>query len=93
MHYITIDDAVQKIVRLGQGLLPAKSTLRVPSGYFPSIWLIVTCWQYVGNNECTLTPAYHWAQVSPKTNVLADLLSWIILKQGASYLIHYLDDF
>ena len=26
-------------------------------------------------------------------NVLADLLSWIILKQGATFLLHYLDDF
>ena len=26
-------------------------------------------------------------------NVLADLLSWIILKEGATFLLHYLDDF
>ena len=63
LQYITINDAIQKIVQLGQRLY------------------IDTCLPF-------------GLKSAPKLfNILADLLSWIILQQKASFLLHYLDDF
>ena len=95
LHYITIDDAIQKIVQLGQGSLLAKIDIQSAFRLLP-----------IHPTDRPLL-AMHWKQglyidtclpfglrLAPKLfNILADLLSWIILKRGASFLLHYLDDF
>ena len=89
LQYITIDDAIQKIIKLGQGSLLKKLTFRVPSGiHLTYHHLLATHWKKRLYIDICLA---FWLRSAPKLlNILTDLL---ISKQGAFSLIHYLDNF
>ena len=95
LHYITIDDAIQKIVQMGQGSLLAKIDIQSAFRLLPihptDRPLLAMRWKQ-GLYIDTCLP--FGLRSAPKLfNILADLLSWIISKRGASFLLHYLDDF
>ena len=95
MTYVTIDDAISRIVDLCPGSLLAKidirSAFRVIPVYPADRHLLAMKW---GNGVLIYTCLPFGLRSAPKLfNNMADLLAWILLNQGVSYLIHYLDDF
>ena len=95
MSYITIDDAIKRILMLGPGTLLAKidikSAFRLVPVHPADRHLLAMEWRSgVFINTCLP----FGLRSSPKLfNILADLLAWILEHQGVSYLLHYLDDF
>ena len=95
LSYITIDDAINKILELGPNTLLAKLDIKSAFRLLPvhpaDRHLLAMEWQksiYVD----TCLP--FGLRSAPKLfNILADLLSWIIVQRGVSFSIHYLDDF
>ena len=95
MVYVTIDDAISKILSLGPGTLLAKidiqSTFRLIPVHPADRHLTAMEWDGKVLIDTYLPFGLHSA---PKLfNNMADLLAWILKNQGVSYLIHYLDDF
>ena len=66
LHYIIIDDAIQKMVKLGPGSLLTKIDIQCAFRLLPIHPLIVTCWPYAGNKDRVLTPAYHLGSGQPQ---------------------------
>lgn len=95
MQYITVDDAVHKILSLGHGALLAKidikSAFRLVPVHPTDRHLLAMEW----NNQVYVDTCLPFGlRSAPKLfNLLADLLAWILRKQGVSYVIHYLDDY
>ena len=83
------------MVKLGPGSLLAKIDIQSAFRLLPIHPLIITCWPYAETKTMYWHLLYHLGLGQPQKlfNILADLLSWIILKQGASSLLHYLDNF
>lgn len=95
MSYITIDNAIEKIVALGPGTLLAKidvkSAFRLLPVHPSDRHLLAMEWKE-GIFIDTCLP--FGLRSAPKLfNVLADLLEWVAGQQGVSSLLHYLDDF
>ena len=95
MSYISVDDAIQQIVTLGQGTLLAKIDIKSAFRLIPvhpaDRHLLAMEWQGTVYIDTCLPFGLRSA---PKLfNVLADLLEWILLNQGVTFLMHYLDDF
>ena len=95
LSYITVDIAVQHILSLGPGSLLAKldvkSAFRLLPVHVADRHLLAMRW----NDQIYIDTCLPFGlRSAPKLfNVLADLLSWILMQQGISPLIHYLDDF
>ena len=95
MSYITIDDAIERIVALGPGTLLAKidvkSAFRLIPVHPADRHLLAMEWKG-GIFIDTCLP--FGLRSAPKLfNLVADLLAWITEEQGVSSLLHYLDDF
>ena len=95
ISYITIDDAISKILTLGSGALMAKIDIRNAFRLVPvhpaDRHLLAMRWRD-GIFIDTCLP--FGLRSSPKLfNILADLLAWILVHQGITVLLHYLDDF
>ena len=76
--------------RLITGKIDIQSAFRLLPIHLIDRHLLAICWKQRLYSDTCLP---FWLRSAPKLfNVLADLLSWIILKQGASSLLHYLDD-
>ena len=95
MTYITIDDAITKILTLGSGTLLAKidikSAFRLMPVHPADRHLLAMEWKSGVFIDACLP---FGLRSSPKLfNILADILAWILEQQGVSYLLHYLDDF
>ena len=95
LTYITVDDAIQKILELGPNTLLAKADIKSAFRLIPvhpaDRHLLGMEWQ---KNIFIDTCLPFGLRSAPKLfNTLADLLSWIIIQRGCTYLIHYLDDF
>ena len=95
LHYVTIDEAIDKIAQLGNGSLLAKIDIRSAFRLLPihpaDCHLLAMRW----NNSLYIDTSLPFGlRSAPKLfNILADLLSWIIHIKGVSFCIHYLDDF
>ena len=95
IKYIMIDNAIQEILKLGRGTMLAKidiqSAFRLLPVHPKDRHLLGMPWTdgiYI--ETCLL----FGLRSAPKLfNVMADLLAWILQKQGVSELLHYLDDF
>ena len=95
MTYITIDNAISKVLRLGPGTLLAKLDIRNAFRLMPvhsaDRHLLAMEWKS-GIFIDTCLP--FGLRSSPKLfNILADFLAWILEHQGVSCILHYLDDF
>ncbi len=95
MKYVTIDDAIQKILTLGRGALLAKIDIKSAFRLIPvhpnDRHLLAMEW----NDQVFIDTCLPFGlRSAPKLfNIMADLLAWILKHQGVSYLIHYLDDY
>ena len=95
LDYITIDDAIQHIMKFGRETLISKvdikSVFKLLRAYPGDRYLLGMQWKdrlFID----TCLPFGLWS--SPKLyNILADLLSWILQQKGVTPLFHYLDDF
>ena len=95
LTYITVDTAINQILTLSPGTLLAKvdirSTFRLLSVYPVDSHFLVMHWNkqlYI--DTCLLFGLWSAPNLS---NILADLLTWILNQQGISPVLHYLDDF
>ena len=93
--YITIDTAIQEILRLGKGTMLAKidvkSAFRLMPVHPMDRHLLGMSWTD-GIYIDTCLP--FGLRSAPKLfNIMADLLAWILKQQGVSEVLHYLDDF
>ena len=95
LSYVTIDDAILSIIKLGAGTALAKIDIKNAFRLLPvhpsDRHLLTMKWRgYVYIDHCIP----FGLRSAPKLfNILADLLSWIAQTAGVSYLIHYLDDY
>lgn len=95
LQYVTIEDAINQVLKLGQGSLLAKVDIKSAFRLLPvhpaDRHLLQMAWDdsiYVD----TCLP--FGMRSAPKLfNVAADLLQWGMQQQGVSYIMHYLDDF
>ena len=97
MSYISVDDAMQRVVTLGCGTLLAK--IDIKSAFR------LTCIPVHPADRHLLAMEWKGAiyvdtclpfglRSAPKLfNIMADLLEWILLHQGVSSVFHYLDDY
>ena len=95
MSYISVDDAIQKIISLGRGTLLAKIDIKSAFRLIPvhpaDHHLLAMEWRGATYIDTCLPFGLRSA---PKLfNVLADLLEWILLHLGVSVLPHYLNDY
>ena len=86
--WITLHYNIQKIVQLGHGSLLVFRLLLI---HLTDHHLLAMHWKQRLYIDTCLPFGFRFA--SKLFNILADLLSWIILQQGASFLLHYLDNF
>ena len=95
MSYITTDDAVRKIVQLGPGSLLAnidsKSAFRLIPVHPADRHLLAMLWR--GSLYIDMCLPFDLRSAPRLFNILADLLEWILTDQGATFILHYLDDF
>ena len=95
LSYITVDTAIQHILSLGPGSLLAKldvkSAFRLLPVHVADRHLLAMRW----NNQIYIDTCLPFGlRSAPRLfNVLADLLSWILMQHGILPLVHYLDDF
>ncbi|XP_065918904.1 uncharacterized protein [Dysidea avara] len=95
LNYITIDTAIKHILMLGPGTLLAKLDIKNAFRLLPihpaDRHLLTMRW----NNHLYIDTCLPFGlRSAPKLfNILADLLTWLLERQGVSPVIHYLDDF
>ena len=95
MKYTTTDDAIEKILDMGQGCLLAK--VDVEHAYrnipvHPDDRLLLAMQWNGGIYIDTVLP--FGLRSAPKIfSAVADALEWVLQDQGVSMLMHYLDDF
>ena len=95
LHYVTIDTAIRHILTLGPGALIAKLDIKDAFRLLPihpsDRHLLAMHWNSAIYIDTCLPFGLRSA---PKLfNILADLLTWMLERQGVSPVIHYLDDF
>ena len=95
MAYISVDDAIRKIITLGKGTLLAKIDIKSAFCLIPvhpaDRHLLAMEWQ--GSLYIDTCLPFGLRSAPKLFNVMADLLEWILLNQGVTFLLHYLDDF
>ena len=95
LSYITIDDAIHKILQLGRNTLLAKIDIKSAFRLLPvhpaDRHLLGMEWRkFIYLDTCLP----FGLRSAPKLfNILADLLAWIVSQKGVSICLHYLDDF
>ena len=95
LTYITVDTAIKHILTLGPGTLLAKLDIKNAFRLLPvhpaDRHLLAMHW----NNNMYIDTCLPFDLCSaPKLfNILVDLLTWMLIKQGVFPTIHYLDDF
>ena len=95
LSYITIDDAIQQVLRLGPGTLLAKLDIKSAFRLLPvhpgDRHLLGMAWR----NQVYLDTCLPFGlRSAPKLfTILADFLAGIVQKRGVSHCLHYLDDF
>ena len=95
LKYITIDDVINYIVRMGWGTHLAKIDIKSAFRFLPvhaaDRHLLGVQWKGAVFVDTCLP---FGLRSSPKLfNTLADLLAWIMRQHGVQPLLHYLDDF
>jgi len=94
LSYITIDDAIQQVLRLGPSTLLAKldfkSTFRLLPVHPGDRHLLGMAWR----NQVYLDTCLPFGlRSAPKLfTILADFLAGIVQERGVSHCLHYLDD-
>lgn len=97
MSYISVDDAIQRFLSLGYGTLLAnidiknKSTFRLIPVHPADCHHLAIEWK--GDIYLDTCLPFGLRSIPKLFNVLADLLDWILLLQGVSFLFHYLDNY
>ena len=95
MSYISVDDAIHKIISLGCGTLLAKIDIKSAFRLIPvhpaDRHLLAMEWK--GATYVDTCLPFGPCSAPKLFNVLADLLEWILLHLGVSVLLHYLDDY
>ena len=95
MSYISVDDAIEKIITLGPGALLAKidiqSAFRLIPVHPADRHLLAMEWR--GSIYIDTCLPFGLRSAPKLFNVLADLLEWILINQGVTFLLHYLDDY
>ena len=95
LTYATVDQAVRRILHLGQGTLLAKIDIQHA---FRNIPIHPADRKFLGMswNGCVYvdTVLPFGLRSAPKIfNAIADALEWVLSKEGVTDLLHYLDDF
>ena len=97
LTYATVDQAVRRILHLGQGTLLAKIDIQHT---FQNIPIHPVDRKFLGMswNGCMYVDIYtvltFGLRSAPKIfNAIADALEWILSSEGVTDLMHYLDDF
>jgi len=95
LKYITVDDAIQEILQLGQGAhlakVDIKSAFRLLPVHPADRHLLAMQWDR-GVYIDTCLPL--GLRSAPKLfDTMAELLAWILKQRAVTFLIHYLDDF
>jgi len=95
LSYITVDNAIQKILEYGQYTILAKVDIKSAFRLIPvhptDRHLLGMRWRRQVYIDTCLPFGLRSA---PKLfNILADLVSWIAVQHGISCILHYLDDF
>ena len=95
LSYITVDDAIQNILKFGQHTFLSKVDIKSAFRRIPvhpaDRHLLGMRWHKQIYIDSCLSFGLHSA--SKLFNILADLVSWIAAQQGISCILHYLDDF
>ena len=95
LHYPSIDDATTKITTLGKGAMLAKMDIRQAYRNIPVApddkHLLGLQW----NDQIYIDQVLPFGNSSASIifSAIADALLWIMLKEGVSWGIHYIDDF
>ena len=95
MKYISIDDAINEILKLGPGTLLAKIDIKNAFRLIPvhpaDRHLLTMEWK--GSLFVDTCLPFGLRSAPRLFNILADLAAWVMRQQGVSCLMHYLDDF
>ena len=95
MSYITVQDAIQEITKLGKGALLAKLDIKDAYRMVPvhptDRHLLGIQWQ--GATYINGVLPFGLCSAPKIFNSIADLLQWIIIDHCHIFVIHYLDDF
>jgi hypothetical protein len=95
MSYIPVDEAIKQIITLGQGTFLAKtdikSAFRLIPVYPADRHLLAMEWK--GDVYIDTCLPFGLRSAPKLFNLLADLIEWILLHHGVSFLLHYLDDY
>lgn len=95
LQYITVDNAIQMILKYGPQTLLSKVDIKSAFRLIPvhpaDRHLLGMLWR----NQIYIDGCLPFGlRSAPKLfNILADLVSWIAAQQGVSTILHYLDDF
>ena len=95
LQYVTIDDAIHQVIKLGPGTLLAKADIKSAFRLLPvhpaDRQLLQMTWKgFVYLDTCLP----FGLRSAPKLfNIAADLLQWCVQQQGVRHVMHYLDDF
>ena len=95
MSYITVDEAIEAVLKLGRGTLLAKIDIKNAFRLIPVHPAIRHRLAMEWNDSIFIDTCLPFGLPSaPKLfNILSDLLEWILQRQGVTFLLHYLDDF
>ena len=95
MAYILVDDTISQIITLGRGTLLAKIDIKSVFHLIPvhpaDRHLLAMEWQ--GSLFIDTCLPFGLRSALKLFNIMASLLEWILLNQGFTFLLHYLDDF
>ena len=95
LKYVTVDDAVQVVLELGQGAKLTKldicSAYRIIPVNPEDRWLLGMSWD--GALYINTTLPFGLCSALKMFNAVTDTIEWIIRQQGVAPVFHYLDDF
>jgi hypothetical protein len=95
LHYVSVDDAVHRILQLGRGALLAKVDIKhayrnvpIHPDDRPLLWM-----QWNGRLFVDMALPFGLRSAPKVFTALANALQWILQDRGVDWLIHYIDDF
>ena len=95
LHYVTVEDAVRRILLVGQGALLAKVDIKQAYRNVPihpdDRHLLGMEWQ--GRLFIDKTLPFGLRSAPKIFTALADAVQWIAQARGVEWLVHYIDDF
>ena len=92
LSYPTVDDAVEKVLKLGSGALLAKVDIEHAYRNVP-VHLLLLAMQWAGKIYLDTVLPFGLRSAPKIFSALADALEWILLQAGVTMVLHYLDDF